>query len=84
MFDARSGQQRVQAEEWMYAPRSIQFTPDERFCVTGTTRKRATLWELSRGVAVRHFGPHADRPLTLVDVIGQLVGVSRKVFHPGP
>lgn len=46
----------------MYDHDSIQFTADGRFCVTGSTQRSATLWDLKTGDAVRQFGGH-EKPI---------------------
>ena len=58
IFDAQTGERRVETSEWTYDPDSIRFTGDERFCISGTGGREATLWDLTEGREVQTFGGH--------------------------
>lgn len=64
VHDARNGRRLVQSEELSALnsdsglASALLFTPDEKFCVTGSGERTVTVWNLQTGQAVRKFGEH--------------------------
>jgi WD40 repeat protein len=59
VYDSQTGAKILTSYEWWRDPESVQFTTDERYCITGTGGRQAVLWDLKHAEMVRQFGGHA-------------------------
>lgn len=58
IYETATCEKKVSVDEWFYDRHSVKFTPDGKMCLTGTLQRKATLWDLETGAAVRHFEGH--------------------------
>jgi WD40 repeat protein len=63
IHDLATGEKLVDAYEWSDDPDSVKFTADGRYCATGTSGRKAELWDLKTGKKVRDFAGQRRPPL---------------------